>query len=277
MRNAQDRGFLWRVEKDSRVSYLFGTVHIAKFDWMFPGPAVRRALLASDTVALELDMLDPSIQRRVAEAMTKAGAMPLSDDVSARLKRQALAACVDDAALARLNPLLQVMLLSVLAARHEGLDPQYGIDAFLAGFARAASKSVVSLETPEGQMQTLLEGDAAQTQALLLQGLADLEAQRLAPRLMRIAQVWADADHARLASYAQWCECLETAADQAFLTRLLDARNPALAERIEQLHASSRGVFAAVGSLHMTGPASLPTLLRERGFHVERIELRRRD
>ncbi|MCI4430660.1 MAG: TraB/GumN family protein, partial [Burkholderiales bacterium] len=78
MRNAQDRGFLWRVEKDSRVSYLFGTVHIAKFDWMFPGPAVRRALLASDTVALELDMLDPSIQRRVAEAMTKAGAMPLS-------------------------------------------------------------------------------------------------------------------------------------------------------------------------------------------------------
>ena len=277
MRNATDRGFLWRAEKDSRVSYLFGTVHVAKFDWVFPGPAVHRALMASEAVALELDMLDPSIQRRVAEAMTKAGAMPLSDDVAARLKRQALAACVDDAALARLNPLLQVMTLSVLAARHEGLDPQYGIDLFLAGFARSAGKSVVSLETPQAQMQALLEGDAAQSQALLLQGLADLEAQRLAPRLTRMAQVWADSDHARLASYAQWCECLETAADKAFLTRLLDARNPTLAERIEQLHASSRGVFVAVGSLHMTGPASLPTLLRKRGFHVERIELQHRD
>ena len=277
MRNAPDRGFLWRMEKDSRVSYLFGTMHVAKFEWMFPGPAVHRALMASDTVALELDMLDPQVQRRLGEVMTKAGASPPSDDVAARLKRQAQAACVDAAALARLNPLLQVMTLSLLAARHEGLDPQYGIDLFLAGFARAAGKSVVSLETPEAQMQTLLEGDAAQTEALLLQGLADLEAQLLAPRLMRIAQVWADADHARLASYAQWCECLETAADQDFLTRLLDARNPALAARIEQLHASSRGVFAAVGSLHMTGPASLPTLLRERGFHVERIELRRRD
>jgi hypothetical protein len=277
MRNAPDRGFLWRVEKDARVSYLFGTVHVAKFDWMFPGPVVHRALMASDTVALELDMLDPQIQRRLAEAMTKADAVPLSDDVGARLERQAQAACVDGAALARLNPLLQVMTLSVLAARHEGLDPQYGIDAFLSGFARAAGKSVVSLETPEGQMQSLLEGDAAQTQALLLQGLADLEAQRLAPRLMRIAQVWADSDHAQLASYALWCECLETAADKAFLKRLLDARNPAIAERIDQLHASSRGVFAATGSLHMIGPASLPTLLRERGFHVERIELQRRD
>lgn len=279
MRKAEDRGFLWRAEKDGRTSYLFGTVHLAKFDWMFPGPAVNQALLASETVALELDLLDPGIQQRLAAAASappaQADRQPISDELAAQLKRQVAAACVDAAALARFSPLMQVMTLSVLAARGDGLDPAFGIDVFLAGFARGAGKKVVSLETPESQMQALLGGDAAQTQAIVLQGLADLEAGRTAPRLMQVAKVWSDSDLDKLANYAQWCECMDKPEDLAFYRRLLEGRNPLLAERIAQLHASSQGVFAAVGALHMTGPLALPTLLRERGFRVERVEFRR--
>ncbi len=42
------------------------------------------------------------------------------------------------------------------------------------------------------------------------------------------------------------------------MKRLLDERNPALAERIDALHAGRQAVFAAVGSLHMVGPNGLP-------------------
>ena len=97
MRNAVDRGFLWRIEKDARVSYLFGTVHVAKFDWMFPGPAVHAALVSSDTVALELDMLDADIHRGLEAAMAADHDVPLGKEVAARLQRQARSACVDDA------------------------------------------------------------------------------------------------------------------------------------------------------------------------------------
>ena len=109
---------------------------------------------------------------------------------------------------------------------------------------------------------------------MLDEGLSELEQGRAAQRLMRFAQVWADSDHDRLDRYESWCECANTPADKALLKRLLDDRNPALAERIAQLHTQGRGVFAAVGSLHMIGPASLPALLRQRSFKVERIELR---
>ena len=44
LRGARDRGFLWRITKSGRDSYLYGTVHVAKFEWMFPGPTVNRAL-----------------------------------------------------------------------------------------------------------------------------------------------------------------------------------------------------------------------------------------
>ena len=59
------------------------------------------------------------------------------------------------------------------------------------------------------------------------------------------------------------------------MKRLLDDRNPALAERIDALHAGGAPVFAAVGSLHMTGPLGLPALLAQRGFTVERVEYAR--
>src|SRR5687767_15977641 len=64
MKAARDRGFLWRVQKDGRSSWLFGTVHIAKPDWMYPGPALLGALRASGLVAVELDVLDPDIIER---------------------------------------------------------------------------------------------------------------------------------------------------------------------------------------------------------------------
>jgi hypothetical protein len=54
---------------------------------------------------------------------------------------------------------------------------------------------------------------------------------------------------------------------------LNDDRNPALADGIEALHRDGRGVFAAVGALHMTGAKALPTLLQQRGFTVRRVAL----
>jgi hypothetical protein len=36
MRNAHDHGLLWRISKDGHTSYLYGTIHVAKCEWMFP-------------------------------------------------------------------------------------------------------------------------------------------------------------------------------------------------------------------------------------------------
>ena len=275
LRNAVDRGFLWRITKASRSSYLYGTVHVGKFDWMFPGKAVSEALLASETIALELDMLDPDIQARLARAMSAHPGPSLSDGLATRLARQAQLACIDTPALARLNPMLQVTTLGVLAARQVGLDPAYGVDVFLAGFGRGAGKSVVSLEAPELQMKTLLGDEPAQLLRRIEEVLTGLEQGQVGPRLARIVQVWALSDHERLERYEEWCECADRETDRALLRRLLDERNPALAARIADLHEAGQRVFAAVGSLHMIGATGLPFLLRARGFEVERIEFQR--
>jgi hypothetical protein len=275
MKAARDRGFLWRLRKDGRESWLYGTVHVARLEWTFPGPAVSAALQASDTIALELDLLDPDIQRRLAQAMAAPGA-PIPAALRQRLQRQAEAECLPAQALERLGPELQVATLESLVGRREGLDPSYGIDAVLAGWARGAGKPVVSLETPERQLAALTMPTPAETVEFVDSTLTEIETGRATPALRRVAQVWADGDLERLTRYEAWCDCVKTLTDRAALTRLLDGRNPALADAVVALHGRGQRVFAAVGSLHMIGATGLPALLARRGFEVETIAFARR-
>ena len=275
MAAAKDHGFLWRITKGDHSSYLYGTIHASKLEWMFPGPTVRDALRESDTVALELDVLDPQIQARLGEAMTSKGGAPLPAPLQARLQRRMQAECVAADALAKLSPELQLASLTMMAARRDGIDPTYSIDLMLAGYGRGAGKTMVSLETPEAQLQSLRSADGAEMTAVVEQTLDELENGRARPLMKRVATMWADGNRAELESYEQWCGCRDTAAERQAMKRLLDDRNPILAERIDALHGEGRKVFAAVGSLHMVGPRGLPALLLQRGFKVEAGEFER--
>jgi len=270
-RQARDHGFLWRVSKGGRSSWLYGTLHVAKLEWTFPGPAVNAALRASDTIALELDALDPEVQRRMAQALAAQKRVALPPALQQRLDRVAQTECVPAQALAALAPEMQIATLTTLLGRRDGLDASYGIDVVLAGWGHAGKLKVVSLETPELQLKTLQSASPAETVEAVASALDELEGGRTLPLLLRMARVWADGDWAALTGYAGWCECLKTAADRAEMARMLDDRNPALADGIAALHASGQRVFAAVGSLHMIGPTGLPALLVQRGYRVERI------
>ena len=107
--------------------------------------------------------------------------------------------------------------------------------------------------------------------ALIDKSLRDMESGEGRRQLRRAAEMWASGDEARLANYAQWCDCMETPAEQRFAQRLNDERNPAMADKLAALHAQGARVFGAVGFLHMTGPQSLLQLMRARGFTVQRV------
>lgn len=275
MRSAKDHGFLWRVSKDGRSSYLYGTIHAARTEWMFPGPVTLEALRSSDTLALELDLLDPDVQRRLASSMAGQRREPLPPALTRRIERQLKAQCADAESFARLDPEIQVASLSVMAARRDGLDPANAIDLVLAVLAREFGKPVASLETPETQIQALQMPSRTETIDFVSSSLDDLEAGRTRPMLNRIAKVWTDGNHAELARFESWCNCVDTAAERAAMKRMLDDRNPELASAIDKLHSGGSRVFAAVGSLHMVGANGLPSLLRQLGYRVEQGDFTR--
>ena len=62
---ARNHGFLWRISKGGHASYLYGTMHVGKLEWMFPGPAEIRALQASSSIALEINVHDPVLMQQL--------------------------------------------------------------------------------------------------------------------------------------------------------------------------------------------------------------------
>lgn len=278
MSHAKDRGFLWRISKDGRDSYLYGTIHVAKFDWMFPGPTVMKALNDSDVLALELDMLDADIQQRMTQGMatlSPPGSKTLPPALAARLRKQADASCTPYDSIAAYPGEMQLITLTLMKAKLDGLESSYAIDAVLAGIGHVAQKQVISLESPEAQIAILQQDDDQASIRYLETSLDEMESGKDREQLRRIARIWAESDNAELARYEQWCDCVKTAEQRQFMHKLLDERNPALADKIDAQHRSGKNIFAAVGSLHMFGDTGLPALMAKRGYRVEQISFPR--
>jgi hypothetical protein len=181
------------------------------------------------------------------------------------------AACVAPESLATLRPEMQAVSLEVLEGRGQGLYPDYGIDVFLAGLGHGMRKPVRSLETPESQAALLVSDDPVETAHTVGELLDELESGKGAKMLERLAGDWQRGDQADLDAYASWCECLDTPQQKADFARLVDERNPLMADKVVQWHAEGKSLFVAVGSLHMLGRMGLPELLKARGFQVERV------
>ena len=272
---ARDRGFLWRISKDGRASYLYGTIHVGRMEWVFHGPQVSRALAASKTLALELDPSDPAEVARMQAGMLARPPLPLPAALRQRLDQQAAAACIPRAVLGALHPVMQAVTYTVLVGRWDGLDPAWAQETALARLAREAQMPIVSLETVQLQSRLIIPEDSQEALATIEQALAQLEQGRVRPMLVRMSDIWERSDLAELERFESWCECVTNADEREAMRRLLDERNPALAEGIAAVHALGQEVFAAVGALHMVGPTGLPRLLAAKGFRVERVEFAR--
>ncbi len=267
----RDVGLLWRITRDGRSSWLYGTLHVGKPAWRRFGPQVTAALRASDVLALEIDPADPALLAALAELQPRS---LLPESVQARLDQAYARACLSRDAMATLHPVLQATTLTVLEARWLGMDPAYALEQLLATQARSNGRRVVSLETAAQQKALLVPDDPVEALAVVEQSLAQLEDRSARRVIERMAQAWERGDLAALEDYASWCECAATDADKAAMRKLNDERNGPLATGIEAQHRQGRRVFAAIGALHMTGAQSLPRLLEQRGFRVERVNFK---
>lgn len=262
---APDRGPLWRITRDGHSSYLFGSLHIGKPDWAYPGPALRAAWAATDVLAVELDPADVGAQLAAAGPP-----VPLPPALAGRVAAQARAACLSPELLSPLPAMLQLSLLTLMEARREGFDAGFGQDLMLLAWARAEGRPVQSLETVAEQLAAL-QPDAAELDGVVDGALQQLQRGRLRAPLRKLAEAWRRGDLAALADYPRWCGCADTPAERAWLRRVNDDRNAPLADRIAALHGAGQRLLVAVGALHMSGPQALPRLLAQRGFTVDAL------
>ncbi|HMS85757.1 MAG TPA: TraB/GumN family protein [Nitrospira sp.] len=269
---AKDHGFLWRYEKDGKTGYLYGSIHMARREWMVPGPKTLAALQSSEVIALELDVLDPLIQAQLADpSQFGIRNVTLPPPLKRRMEVVAKRVCAPVDAFDRMHPLMQLLTVTMLEARFFNLEAGYGSEMFLAGFARGAKRPLESLETPELQLRALLDVTTQDVLETVEEGLMLFETGKQHVLTERLVSVWATRNLGELQRYMEWCECIRTETDRKYMKGLLDDRNSRMAAGIDRLSRTGRKPFVAVGALHMVGPNSLLTLLGKMGYKIERV------
>ena len=268
---ARDRGFLWRISKGGHTSYLYGTMHIGKPEWARPGPQTQAALDASQQLALEMDAVPATIQALVAGLARRPDQM-LAPPLEARLRQAAAQACLPPALSDMFAPEMQVTMLAIGMLRADGYSGDWGADVQLAAIAHARAMPVVGLETPQDQVRLLLAANAEERNEGVQEQLDDMASGKVRRITLRMVRMWDESDHATLQAYKDWCECAPANdRERRTMKALLDDRNLSMAKAIDRLHGQGKAVFAAVGSLHMVGPAGIPAWMARHGYRVQRV------
>lgn len=266
---AADRGFLWRISRGGRDSFLYGTLHAGRAEWLALGPRTDAALARTGVLALEINVMDPAVQAALREA-TQGPARRLPAELMQSLRDAWAAECLSEEDLQSGPTEFHVAQLAVAQAQRQGLFPLYGAESALLMRSLRTERPVVGLETVQTQLETLLARNDTEAEVMVREALADWHHPRALQIMERLTRAWAAGNLKDLEAYDQWCECLESPSDREAFARLVDGRNPGMADAIEQIHANV-SVFAAVGALHLVGPQGLPALLQARGFTVTRV------
>lgn len=262
---AKNAGFMWRIEKDARTSWLYGTMHLNHIDFAKPGPQVMQGMRSSDLLAVEINPYEP----QTLHISTPPPTLKLSDAQLDRLRKAYTRDCI------AINPEnvppagVQGPLLLAQAQR-QALLAGYSPDSRLAQIAQRSGKPIVQLETLAQQMAVLAPKSQSEFDVGLELFLNDVDSGKAQADLLQLSLAWRQSDWP---TFEQLEQALSRSQPE-FAHRLLDERNVQMAQKIDALHREGRRVFVAVGALHMAGKTALPKLMQDKGYTVTRVPLK---
>jgi uncharacterized protein YbaP (TraB family) len=269
--------YLWRVERFGLVSYLFGTIHIGLDHRGALGPVGLAALRSSRRVFVEMDLTSFDAVSEFTMGAIRRAEMPpdrslrelLPGDAWKRLAALHAGRLTPDE-LDRLEPwFVSLWTLPRVAPRRKplpGVTPDTPpLDAAIVDRASERGARVSALESPAEHLATFAAIGRREGIAMLEEAVDDPGSMRL--ETDRLVTAYASADDRTLRkTVGRLARRRPTVAEY-----LLFRRNERWRDKLERWLPEGR-VFVAVGVGHMYGERGLVSLLRRRGYRVERVQ-----
>ena len=266
---------MWVVRDEDTTIYLFGTFHLldGKADWF--NDEIRVAFDEAQELVTEINMsggqqqmaidMQPLIMRYAMDGQRR----KISDLLNAeqnRVLNEALATLgAPPGTFDMFEPWFVSMTLSAVVAQRLGMTGDHGAESVLLRAAEARNMTLGAVETLESQIR-IFDGMPREAQiAQLKESLDQLDEMNVI--LQRMLAVW----------YAGDAEGMERVMNEglsqnpALRRALLENRNRAWAEWIDERLDRPGVVFMAVGAGHLTGADSVQSFLRQRNIASERV------
>lgn len=262
---------LWKVEKDGKSSYLFGSIHLGSQD-MYPlSKVVQDAYNQAENLVVEID-LKPGDEQKLLPLIQELG-VDMTSTLESRLSPETLSvyqqACTEKTLpCSQFSPLKEWFVslqLQLMIIQQLGYKEELGIDKHFLDLAHKSNKNVVSLETADGQLK-LLSGFNQQQQELML--VQSLEATK--EEMESLFTAWKTGDDAAMVE--MFTKGLDNASAKAIYDAMFIDRNIEMAKNIQALLAQNKSLFVVVGAGHIVGEKGLVDLLTKAGYKLTQLQ-----
>jgi len=269
-RTAGSKSFLWRVQSDSGVLYLAGSVHALTPDAYPLKPAYQRAFDASGALVEEIDLAEADPLKAgpalLARGMFQDGRT--FDSVVSRETASLVAARLKDLPLGSdliqpMKPWMVMLMLEALSLQSAGLDPTLGLDKHFYDMATAGGKTVIGLETAASQIDRFDKMPDALQEQMLRSELADMDTEQA--NLRSLLNAWQSGDAPGIEKMLLSSFDRNPAAYQSLITE----RNRNWMPQLEACLKRPSPCFVIVGAAHVVGPDGLLAMLQKRGYRIE--------
>ena len=272
----RQRGTLYRVRHQGSTTYLFGTIHVGKPTFFPLEPEVTGALSRASKLVLEIDIRNSepfrtALQKHGVYANDDTVEHYVSSDTLTQLQQALQLSGIDYDRVKHMKPWLLANMLIGLGLEYNGYQRRHGIETFLLALAAGQTKTVQELETAEYQMSLFDSMSDAMQEQYLRENLAELRDGNAMKKAQALIDAWASANGDALELLLRESLQEKTTSSEFMHRVLLEKRNPEMAAKIEGLLRDDETTFVGVGLMHMIGETSVPTLLRQRGYEVEKL------
>ena len=260
-----DKGLLWKVEKDDRVNYLFGTMHSQDYAVSKFPPEVRLALVKSKTLIMETIPNEAANQTFIDMMYFKDG-QQLNNLLETALYEE-LNKRIQDYGV----PPEQIKYLKAWAAFSLMGRPKPvmapTLESNLLNFAQQFIFEIKSLETME-EILSSLDNLAIEDQLIILKDTI-CNHDKIIRETKTLVDLYINRDLAGMVAFNKQPHYDEAVFDR-FMQNILYDRNIKMLERIEKAFAQGN-TFVAVGASHLADEKGLLNELSKKSYILTRI------
>ena len=263
---------VWKVEKDARLMFIGGTMHVLTArDYPLPS-AFETAYQQSGRLIFETDMAkleSPQIQQFMLAELSYNDGRNLQQVVSADTYRSVTefftSRGVPMASVENFKPGMVATMMAMVELQRLGLVG-VGVDAYFNQRADKDQKAKGQLETVEAQISFIAGMGAGREDEMLAYNLADMK--NLPSLWQSMNQAWRSGDLPVLEEIA--ATPLRDDFPEVYQALLIN-RNNAWLPQIEAMSKTTEVEFVLVGALHLVGSDGLLAMLSDRGYKITQL------
>jgi uncharacterized protein YbaP (TraB family) len=263
------RGFIWRVERDGRIGWVVGSIHVLSPDY-YPLPdSMEKAYLRAATLVEEIDLAEaqsPEIVALVGSLATYSGAETLKSELSPETYRmlsdRLTTAGASIEPFERMRPWFLTVTVMAAQLRSAGFDPALGLDRHFFDKNARMGKQFRSLETAAEQIK-MLSGLPPKVQEGMLRETMETN-DAIVTQMDKVGKAWRAGDITALEQIV-----LKPMKDQPEVYEsLVVGRNRNWIPKIESCLGEGH-CFVVVGAAHLVGPEGVLALLQQKGYTIQ--------